>query len=381
MTGKELANRLTAKTLISDGAMGTMLYSQGVFVNSCYDEINLTNPEMVRKIHLSYIQAGADFIETNTFGANAYKLGRFGLADKVESINIEGVRIARQAAGDVMVAGAVGPLGVNIAPYGILDCRQAKSAFHRQLKALLDAGIDFVLFETFSNPNELSIAIEAASELADIAIVAQLTVGDNRETILGHQLEDAIQLLNRTSAAAIGLNCSVGPSEMLSLLEQLRSLTDKHISIQPNAGIPKIIDGRTMYMCTPEYMAEYAKRFFEKGARIIGGCCGTTPTHIKEIAKAVHALHKAASSVAGHTVQIRESHEPEDVPVKPLAEKSAFGRKLASGQKVCTIELVPPRGPDLTDVISKAKRCGQAGIDAINIPDGPRAFARRGTAR
>lgn len=376
MTGSELSKLLSQKTLIGDGAMGTMLYSQGVFINTCYDETNLTSPDMVRKIHAAYIQAGADFIETNTFGANEYKLGRFGLADRVEAINAEGVRIAKQASADILIAGAVGPLGVHIAPYGILDRSHAKAAFRRQLTSLIKNGVDFILLETFSNPDELILAIEATQEIADIGIVAQLTVDEQQETILGHRLGDAIPQLSRTAVTAMGLNCTLGPSEMLSSLERIGSLTDKPISIQPNAGMPKMIDGRTMYMCTPEYMAEYAKRYFEKGARIIGGCCGTTPAHIKEIAKAIHALDRAVSSALNPVIQIIESHELTNIAAKPLGEKSAFGRKLANGQKVCTIELVPPRGPDLKDVLAKAKHCVLAGIDAINVPDGPRASSR-----
>ena len=368
---------MSKRVIIGDGAMGTMLYSQGVFVNACFDELNLTNPAMVRKVHQSYVDAGADFIETNTFGANEFKLGRFGLGDKVEQINAEAVKIARSAAGgNVLVGGAVGPVGIAIEPYGQMSRQKVKEVFTRQIRSLVDGGVDFLILETFTMPEELLLAIEAAASVCDIEIVAQLTVNNQQETMYGQRVDEAIKLIAAENVAAVGLNCSVGPSAMLASLELIREVTDKPVSVQPNAGMPKEVDGRSVYMCTPEYMAEYAKRFFEKGASIIGGCCGTEPEHIRQIVKAVRALDKATSAVSQAVVVIKEPEAAGQLKAKSLGEKSGFGHKLATGQKVSTVELVPPRGVDMTAIYEKVRLCKEAGIDVINIPDGPRASSR-----
>jgi methionine synthase I (cobalamin-dependent)/5,10-methylenetetrahydrofolate reductase len=375
----KLAQILESGILIGDGAMGTILYSHGVFLNACFEELNLNNQALIKRVHDSYVAAGVDFIETNTFGGNEFKLGKFGLADKVEQINAEGVSVARRSAAarnDVLVAGAMGPLGFSVEPIGQLTRRQAFDAFAKQAGALKKGGVDFLLLETFTDPNELLIAIEAVQS-TELPIVAQMTVNEQQETIYGQKVQDVIRLIGGHDAVtAVGLNCSVGPAEMLSSLELIRDVTEKPISIQPNAGLPRQIDGRMLYMCTPEYMAEYAKRFFEKGARIIGGCCGTTPEHLKEIVKAVRPLHKAT---AVKPEKITASIErPIAIGQKPksLAEKSRLGHKLATGQKVTMIELTPPRGVDISGVLEKVQQCAAAGIDAINIPDGPRASSR-----
>jgi len=367
------------RVLVGDGAMGTMLYQQGVFLNRCFDELNQTDPRMVRAVHESYVEAGADFIETNTFGANRLKLSKFGLAGEVVPINRAGVRIARDAAKDsVLVAGSIGPLGCELTAHGPITFASAGEMFEEQGRALVEAGVDLLILETFSNPEELLVAIRSVAGLGDLPILAQMTVNENSETVYGERIDHAIARIAKEQAvAAVGLNCSVGPSGMLAGLELIRGVTDKPIAIQPNAGMPRRIEGRQLYMCTPEYMAEYAKRFYEKGARIIGGCCGTTPEHIREIVRAVRSISKAASRPDGViSVQVREAGKPSPRAPEPLAARSRFGAKLAAGEPVNSIEMTPPRGVDVKAVVDKALQCAQAGVDAINIPDGPRASSR-----
>lgn len=367
------------RVLVGDGAMGTMLYQQGVFLNRCFDELNQTDPRMVRAVHESYVEAGADFIETNTFGANRLKLSKFGLAGEVVPINRAGVRIARDAAKDsVLVAGSIGPLGCELTEHGPITFASAGEMFGEQGRALVEAGVDLLILETFSNPEELLVAIRSVAGLGDLPILAQMTVNENSETVYGERIDHAIARIAKEQAvAAVGLNCSVGPSGMLAGLELIRGVTDKPIAIQPNAGMPRRIEGRQLYMCTPEYMAEYAKRFYEKGARIIGGCCGTTPEHIREIVRAVRSISKAASRPDGViSVQVREAGKPSPRAPEPLAARSRFGAKLAAGEPVNSIEMTPPRGVDVKTVVDKALQCAQAGVDAINIPDGPRASSR-----
>jgi len=370
---------VSERVLVGDGAMGTMLYQQGVFLNRCFDELNVTDPKLVRAVHESYVEAGADFIETNTFGANRLKLSKFGLVGEVAQVNRAGARIAREAAKDsVLVAGAIGPLGCELTDHGPITSQAAAEIFEEHGRALVEAGVDLLILETFSNPEELLIAIRAIGGLADIPIIAQMTVNENSETIYGERIDQAIVKIAREPAVtAVGLNCSVGPSGMLGSLELVRRVTDKPIAVQPNAGMPRQIEGRQLYMCTPEYMAEYAKRFYERGARIIGGCCGTTPDHIREIVRAVRSISKVATHVGvAVAAEPREAAKPVLREPEPLAQRSRFGAKLAAGETVTTIEITPPRGVDVTAVVEKARQCAEAGVDAINIPDGPRASSR-----
>lgn len=359
--------------------MGTMLYQQGIFLNRCFDELNLTDANLIRKVHSRYIEAGVDFIETNTFGANRLKLSKSGLAGEVEQINRAGVRLAQEAAqGSVLVAGSMGPLGVDLVGHGPITSEEVRGVFEEQAKALVEAGVDLLILETFSDTQELLLAIQAAAGLGDVPIVAQMTVGESHETIYGQRIDQAIaRIAQEPAVAAVGLNCSVGPSGMLSSLELVRRITDKPISVQPNAGMPRQVEGRQLYMCTPEYMAEYAKRFFEMGARIIGGCCGTTPEHIKEIVRAVRSISKAAAQNTTPVVtEVHQAAKPALRDLQPLATRSRFGAKLAAGEPVTMVEITPPRGVDVTAVVDKARQCAAAGVDAINIPDGPRASSR-----
>lgn len=359
--------------------MGTMLYQHGIFVNRCFDELNLTDAGLVEKVHAAYVEAGADFIETNTFGANEVKLSQHGLGNEVERINQAGVVVARAAAGpDVLVAGAMGPLGCELTQHGPMTPQEAGRIFRQQGAALVAAGADLLILETFSNTEELLVAVGAICDLADIPIIAQMTVNDDSETIYGEQVDHVLSRITPLEAVtALGLNCSVGPSGMLTSLERVRAVTDKPISVQPNAGMPRSVDGRQLYMCTPEYMAEYAKRFYEKGARIIGGCCGTTPDHIREIVRAVRAIDRAGTARAASVGQVVvQGPETALVEAVALAEKSGLGAKLAAGEEVTLVEVTPPRGVDMTAILEKARCCAEAGIDAINIPDGPRASSR-----
>ncbi len=356
-----------------------MLYQHGVFLNRCFDELNVAEPRIVEQVHTGYVEAGADFIETNTFGANRVKLSQYGLADEVEKINLAGVGVARAAAGQtVLVAGAIGPLGCELTEYGPITREQAGQVFRQQASALVEAGVDFLILETFSNTDELLVALEAIGTLADVAIVAQMTVNDRNETVYGERVDQALgRVAQHEAATAVGLNCAVGPSGMLSSLELVRTITHKPISVQPNAGMPRSVEGRQLYMCTPEYMAEYAKRFYEKGARIIGGCCGTTPDHIREIARAVRSVDRAVGrAMVSVTVGPDRVTEAAPAPAASLEQKSRFGAKLAAGEEVATVEVTPPRGVDMTKIIEKARQCVAAGVDAINIPDGPRASSR-----
>ncbi|MGB8225545.1 MAG: bifunctional homocysteine S-methyltransferase/methylenetetrahydrofolate reductase [Sedimentisphaerales bacterium] len=386
MTGKKNLTQIFAEgVVIGDGAMGTMLYSKGVFVNTCFDELNLTSPSLVKEIHQQYVNTGADFIETNTFGANEFKLARFGLAEKLAQINSAAVKIAKECAGDkALTAGAVGPLGVDIAQGGRVSEKEIINTFANQIKILSQSNVDFILLETFGNLKEILLAIKAAGEVCKLPIVAQLAITEYNETLYGDRLDTAIKSISEIGQViAVGLNCSLGPAAMLESLDVIKKATTKPISLQPNAGLPRSVEGRTLYMCTPEYMAEYAKRFYEKGVKIIGGCCGTTPEHIRQIVKAVRPLEKAVS--AGRT----EFHlapaasggvrPPRVAAAKcsvELKDKSKLGAKLAAGQKVITIEISPPKGADVSELLERVRICQKAGVDAVNIPDGPRASSR-----
>ncbi len=378
MGENKLIALLDKGVVIGDGAMGTMIYDKGIFLNSCFDELNLSRADLIKSIHKGYVEAGADFIETNTFGANEIKLARFGLAEKTQQINTAAVEIARQCAGDsTLVAGSMGPLSSKSTAYTDQSRKLAHKAFKNQASALVKAGVDFLILETFSSSEELLIAIAAVKEITDLPVIAQMTVNQDNLTIYGERIESAIVKIAAQDVTAVGLNCSVGPADMLGSLEVISKLTDKPISVQPNAGLPRQVENRTLYMCTPEYMAEYAKKFFEKGAKIIGGCCGTTPEHISQIVRAVKALGKAQVSKKTVSIVVEEKRQTTSkIAQLPLEQKSKIGAKLASGEKITTIEITPPMGINMSAIIEKACLCDEMDIDAINIPDGPRASSR-----
>lgn len=368
-----LLERMAAVPLVFDGAMGTVIYNRGIFINTCYDELCLTRPDLVADIHREYVEAGADVIETNTFGANRIKLRNHGLADKVVAINQAGVRLARSMAGnEVYVAGSVGPCLNSTQAWMEDKSADIQAAFEEQIQALASAGVDLIQLETFVHLEELRLAA-AIAHATGLPVLASFSIRSGTETSLGGRVEACAAALNSDpSIAIIGLNCGVGPAQTYEAAERILPLLSKPLVCLPNAGLPRNVDGRMIYLSSPEYFTEYAKKIIQVGARGIGGCCGTTPEHIRTAVKAVKAL----SGVKQHrhiTV-----FQPETVKVKvvPGPEKSAFAQRLLSGKKVTSIEMLPPKACDVTGLVAKAKQCKECGIDVINIPDGPRASAR-----
>jgi methionine synthase I (cobalamin-dependent)/5,10-methylenetetrahydrofolate reductase len=363
------------RVYLFDGAMGTMLYSRGVYINRCYDELNLTNSDLVLNVHRDYVKAGADIVESNTYGANRLKLAGYGLEDKIADINLAGVRLAREAAGDrAFVAGAMGPLGIRIEPYGPTSIEEAREVFKEQATALVEGGVQLLVLETFSDVVEIQQAILAIRSVCDLPIVAQVTIQNDGNTSYGTAPEVFTKQLDEWGADVIGLNCSVGPHTMLEAVEKMRLVTRRKLSAQPNNGLPRQLEGRMFYMASPEYMAKYAKRLIQAGVKFVGGCCGTTPEHIKQIANAVAALSPGRSSVK---VLVPEE-TPANLKVTARAEKSALARKICEGRFVTSVEIVPPKGCDPSKMLDSVRLLKEAGIDAVNVPDGPRAQSRMG---
>src|SRR6266704_2081956 len=365
---------------VVDGAMGTMLYAKGVYINRCYDELNLSNPDLVREIHAEYIRAGAEIIETNTFGATAHNLNQYGLAGSLREINISAARLANEAASDkAYVAGAIGPLGLRIEPYGPTSYEEAKDLFKAQAEALLEGGIDLFCIETFSDLSEIRQAIRAVRETSDLPIIAQMTIMTDGNTTFGTTVEHFTTRLDEWGADVIGLNCGVGPAIILNALDKMRAVTSKKLSAQPNAGLPRDVQGRQFYMCSPEYMSKFAKRFIQSGARFIGGCCGTTPSHIKLISDAVRAASPRARRVfvsTETTQHIDEKLRPTYVKVTPQEERSHWSRKITYGEFVTSVEVLPPKGCDAQKTLDSIRLLKEAGVDGVNIPDGARAQSR-----
>ena len=372
----DFRTRLGREIVVFDGGVGTYLYEKGVFINTCFDELNLINPDIVTEVHRDYVNAGADVVETNTYGANQFKLAPHGLEKRVYEINRRGAEIAKAAVQDrALVAGSVGPLGVPLEPLSALSYDEARDAFKEQVRGLFDGGVDLFVLETFGLAKELEQAIRAVKDVApDAPIIAQFTVNDEGTLLSGSTLESAVQEIAPYTVDAIGLNCSIGPRSMLEALEHLKTLTSLPISVMPNAGVPQNVGGRYIYMTSPEYIAEYAKRFIQTGASIVGGCCGTNPSHIRAIRRAVQALQPARRM----DVQVGDLalQAPESVKVYDRTEKSRVATKLVRGEFVTLVELVSPRGVSPAKEVASARRLHHFGIDAINIPDGPRASAR-----
>src|SRR5580765_6961686 len=369
------------KAYIFDGAMGTMLYTKGIYINRSYDELNLVAADLVREVHAEYVRAGADIIETNTFGANVNKLQPYGLEANAREINIKAARIAREAAGNrALVAGAIGPLGLRIEPYGPTSFDEAKQMFSDQASALLEGEVDLFIVETFSDISELHQAILAVRELCDLPIVAQVTIQMDGNTLFGATPEVFTKRLAEWGADVIGLNCGVGPAIVLNAIEKMRTFTDRKISAQPNAGLPRDVGGRQIYMCSPEYMAEYSRRIIQAGAKFVGGCCGTTPAHIKMIADALRQFSPRTQHVPVAEVGHISVHDlkPPDVTVVPSEERSNWARKIARGEFVTTVEVLPPKGCDPQKTLDSIRLLKAAGVDGVNIPDGPRAQTRMG---
>ena len=396
------AARLTAPddVVLFDGAMGTMLYARGVFINQCYDELCLRTPDLVREVHVTYARAGADALETNTFGASRPKLAQYGLEGQVREINVAAARLAREAArlagreDEVIVCGAVGPLGLRIEPYGPTAREEAREFFREQMQALVEGGVDAFVLETFGDLHEIEQAIAAARLVApELPVVAMMTIGEDGRTPYGATAEDVARALDRFGADVVGLNCSVGPQTILEAVERMVPVTQKKVVAMPNAGLPRDVNGRRMYMASAEYFGTYARHLVHAGAKVIGGCCGTTPDHIHAMLEGIRPLvprRAAGARVAPSSTSVTPaadrpnavtvSPSPKAVSVEPvpLAERSKFGAKIAGGRFVTSVEIVPPRGVDAARLLTDAATLRDRGVDAINVPDGPRAQSRMG---
>ena len=363
--------------VLCDGAMGTLLYAKGIFINRSYDELNLSQPDLIRGIHHEYLQAGAEIIETNTFGANSFRLGRHSLADKVRDVNKVGARLAHEAAKsfDVWVAGSVGPLGTRIEPLGKTSFQEARAAFREQIEALVEGGVDLLILETFGYMEEIHQAMLAARDVsATIPIVAQVTIDEDGNCLDGSDPETFVPKLVEWGADVIGCNCSVGPVAMLDAMERVRAATSLPLAAQPNAGIPRSVDGRNIYLCSPEYMASYARKFVAAGVRLVGGCCGTTPEHIRVMKSALRVGEARGKTASAHVTS--GTATPAASPALPLEVRSPLGAKLSRGEFVTMVEIVPPKGIDVRKEVEGARFLKSVGVDAVNIPDSPRASAR-----
>ena len=370
------------RPVLCDGAMGTVIYARGVFINRCYDELNLSDPALILAIHEEYLQSGAEIVETNTFGANRFRLARHGLAERTAEINTAGVKLARQAAdhikdkqaGDAWIAGSVGPLGVRLEPLGKVGLEEARAAFSEQIAALSSAGVDLLMIETMPALNEAREALLAARETApDLPVFVMVTVDDDGNCLDGSTPEQAAALLTEWGADVIGCNCSTGPSTVLTAIEAMRAATDLPLVAMPNAGMPRAVEGRNIYLCSPEYMASFARKAIKAGAQYVGGCCGTTPNHIRAMNSAVRAIDaQTRVAVEGKST----ATAGKEIPPVPLAERSRIGALVAAGTFVTLVEIVPPKGINCTKEIEGARLLASLGVHAINVPDSPRASAR-----
>jgi methionine synthase I (cobalamin-dependent)/5,10-methylenetetrahydrofolate reductase len=380
-------------TVLCDGAMGTMLYARGVFINRCYDELNLSQPEMVREVHAEYLQAGAQVIETNTFGANRFRLEHFGFGDKVREINVAGVKLARQCveqirekqASEAFVAGSIGPLGVRLEPLGKVGLDEAREAFAEQISAMVEGGpgvgVDLLIVETLTSLVEAEQAIRAARSVApEVPVIVMMTVDEDGNCLDGASAETAATKLTEWGADAIGCNCSAGPATVLSVIERMRPLTTLPLAAMPNAGIPRAVEGRTIYLTSPEYMASFTRKLVKAGASFVGGCCGTTPSYIRAMKSSLRAMD--AMETGAQVMEKTSADKTATAEVKnkvappPLAQRSKIGSMVARGEFVRLVEIVPPKGIDCSKELDGAAYLHRLGVDAINVPDSPRASAR-----
>src|ERR1019366_4405749 len=369
----QFAEIFANRPLLADGAMGTVLYARGIFINRCYDELNLSDPGLILSVHEEYLQAGAEILETNTFGANRFRLARHGLTEKVAEINAAGVKIARQAvehlkekqAGEAYVAGAVGPLGVRLEPLGKTGLDEARAAFAEQIRALKDAGADLLVIETMPALNEAREALLAAHEAApDLPVLAMVTVDDESNCLDGSSPAQAAALLTEWGADAIGVNCSTGPATVLTAIEAMRGATDLPLAAMPNAGMPRAVEGRNIYLCSPEYMASFARKAIIAGAQVVGGCCGTTPNHIRAMRSAMRAIDAQARVVTSGASPVLNT----ETPPAPLGDRSRIGSLIEQGKFITLVEIVPPRGINCVKEIEGSQLLAQLGGNCINCP-------------
>jgi homocysteine S-methyltransferase len=356
---------------VMDGAMGTALYAKGMFVNVCYDELTLSHPDVVREVHEAYQRAGAELIETNTFGANPVKLSGYGLEGKTEEINRAAATLARTAGGHgTNVLGSVGPLGIRIEPFGPTAREEAGARVGRQMRGLLDGGVDGIILETFSDLEELHAALTAVRSLSDLPVFAMMTIDESGSTAYGTSAERIARALTDWEADVVGLNCSVGPAVMLDAIERMAELTDRPLAAMPNAGLPRLVGDRKIYLSSPEYMANYAARLIRAGARFVGGCCGTTDAHIKKIRDLVATMQPRQSAVV---ITRKDVAPPPGIQEAPLAERSGLGAKLDRGQFVINAELPPAKGWRPESFVEQAQALKAVGVDSVSVLDGPRA--------
>jgi methionine synthase / methylenetetrahydrofolate reductase(NADPH) len=366
---KPFRDRLADGVVVCDGAMGTQLYAKGVFINRCFDELNLTHPALVREVHQEYVWSGAEVLETNTFGANRIKLEPHGLAEQAAAINAAGVALAREVGrGLVYIAGSVGPLGVRIEPFGKMTAAQAQAVFREQIKALAEAGVDLIALETFADLHELRSALAAAREVCELPVMAQIALSDEGNSLDGAPPEIFARQLEDWGADVVGVNCGVGPQVMLDTVERIAQVVSRPVVAQPNAGKPRNFEGRNLYLSSPEYVASYAKRFIRAGARVVGGCCGTTPAHIKAIRETVRSL----SGIRQKTVHAAEVRSPSSNDPVPAAGRSRLAHLLSGEHFVRTVAITPPRGGDAKQALELVRQLQARGVDAVAIGDGPR---------
>jgi homocysteine S-methyltransferase len=360
---------------VLDGAIGTEIYARGVFVNMSYDGLNLENPELVKAIHRDYVNAGAEIIETNTFGANPIKLSSHGLSEKTELINKTAAQLAMKAAGNkAEVLGAIGPLGVRIEPFGPTAREEAQDLFTRQILGLLDGEVNGFILETFSDLNELEQAFQAIRTQSDLPIFCQVTVGEDGRTVYGTSPEAVATELSNWGADVVGVNCSVGPAVMLDVIERMARVTSCPLSAQPNAGLPRIVADRKMYLTSPTYIGQYARQMIDAGARFIGGCCGTGPQHIYKIKESVRKVVTPLETPQRIVKIVNSETGFEDET--PLEQMSDLGEKISKGIFITSMEITPPKGSDPSEMIDQCTLIKEAGADSINILDSPYAPGR-----
>jgi methionine synthase I (cobalamin-dependent)/5,10-methylenetetrahydrofolate reductase len=369
--------RLKKGAMLCDGAMGTLLYSRGIGFEQPFDELNLSKPEMVQKVHQDYIKAGAEIIETNTFGANRFRLGAHGLQAKVKEINSKGAKLAREAreieGEPVFVAGSIGPLGRPLAPIGKITLSQAQETFQEQAEGLIEGGVDLFIIETFSDLIEIQEAIKGVRRVSQLPIIAQMTFSEEGLTLMGSTPFEIAGELEKMEVQVIGVNCSVGPQKVLDVIYQMKKVTSLKLSAQPNAGFPRFVDGRFIYLSSPEYFSEYTRKFLQAGVAIVGGCCGTTPQHVQAMAKVLKEKRAGLNEDVG-VIEVEKELE-EKVTIEELIEPSTFASKLKE-KFVISVELDPPRGVNPKKILRHAQMIKDKGIDAVNIADSPMARVR-----